>query len=270
MFLITHLLKFSVRHPRLIITIAGAITVFALFFIPRIQLRLDGRSLIPSGLPEFAEGDVAASRFELRDLVLIGVGNEESGVYTPETLRRIARLSDGLSRVDGVVAESVVSISTVPRLALVDKSVDTGPQFRPADRLSAEDIQQLRREVVKRGYNGGALVSADGKGAAIIAKVESAADRYRLLEDTRALIATESSGKDTIYLSGSALAQAVLGQATARDLARLIPAVIAVLGVMLVLSFRHAVPALLSLTEIGVSRNSSSASNDGSSGNIRA
>ena len=43
------------------------------------------------------------------------------------------------------------------------------------------------------------------------------------------------------------------GQATARDLARLIPAVIAVLGVMLFLSFRHPAPALLSLTEIGVS-----------------
>jgi len=56
-----------------------------------------------------------------------------------------------------------------------------------------------------------------------------------------------------VYLSGSALAQAVLGEATARDLARLIPAVIAVLGVMLFLSFRHAAPALLSLAEIGVS-----------------
>ena len=67
------------------------------------------------------------------------------------------------------------------------------------------------------------------------------------------LIASESSGKDSVYLSGSALAQAVLGEATARDLARLIPAVIAVLGVMLFLSFRHPVPALLSLMEIGVS-----------------
>ena len=253
MFLITRLLRFSVRHPRLVITFAGAITVVALLFIPRIQLRLDGRSLIPSNLPEFAEGDAAAARFELRDLVLIGVGNEESGIYTPETLRRIARLSDGLSRVEGVVAGSVVSIATVPRVSLVDNKVDTGPLFRSEDQLSAEDIQQLRREVVKRGYNGGALVSADGKGAAIIAKVEPNADRYRLLEETRALIASESAGKDTIYLSGSALAQAVLGQATARDLARLIPAVIAVLGVMLFLSFRHAVPALLSLFEIGVS-----------------
>ena len=253
MFLITHLLRFSVRHPRVVVAVAGAITVCALVFIPRIQLRLDGRSLIPSGLPEFAEGDQAALRFELRDLVLIGVGNEESGVYTPETLQRIARLSDGLSRVDGIVADSVVSISTVPRITIVDGKVDTSPLYRPEDQLNRETIIQLRREVGRRGYDIGTLVSRDAKGAAIIAKVEPGADRYRLLEATRSLIASESSGKDSIYLSGSALAQAVLGQATARDLARLIPAVVAVLGVMLFLSFRHAAPALLSLTEIGVS-----------------
>ena len=252
-FLITRLLRFSVRHPRLVVTLVGAITVCALVFITRIQLRLDGRSLIPAGLPQFAEGDEAASRFELRDLVLIGVGNEESGVYTPETLRRIARLSDGLSRVEGIVAGSVVSLSTVPRVTLVDGKVDTGPLFRPEDQLNTETIIQLRRDVGRRGYDTGLLVSRDGKGAAIIAKVEPGADRYRLLEATRALIASESSGKDSVYLSGSALAQAVLGQATASDLARLIPAVIAVLGVMLFLSFRHPVPALLSLTEIGVS-----------------
>ena len=253
MFLITRLLRFSVRHPRVVITFVAVVTVCALIFIPRIRLRLDGRSLIPSNLPEFAEGDQAATRFELRDLVLIGVGNEESGVYTLETLQRIARLSDGLSRVEGVVEGSVVSLSTVPRLSLVDGEVDTGPLFRPEDQLSTEDMQDLRREVANRGYNANVLVSSDGKGAAIIAKVEPGADRYRLLEDTRALIARESSGNDTVYLSGSALAQAVLGQATARDLARLIPAVIAVLGVMLFLSFRHVAPALLSLAEIGVS-----------------
>jgi len=252
-FLLTHLLRFSVRHPRLVVAIAGAVTVCALVFIPRIQLRLDGRSLIPSGLPQFAEGDQAASRFELRDLVLIGVGNEESGVYTPETLRRIARLSDGLARVEGVVPDSVVSLSTVPRIELVDGKVDTNPLFRPEDQLNTETIQQLRRDVGRRAYDTGLLVSRDGKGAAIIAKVQPGADRYRLLEETRSLIASESSGKDSVYLSGSALAQAVLGQATARDLARLIPAVIAVLGVMLFLSFRHATPALLSLMEIGVS-----------------
>ena len=171
MFLITHLLRFSVRHPRLVIALVCAVSVFALVFIPRIQLRLDGRSLIPSGLPQFAEGDQAAARFELRDLVLIGVGNEEKGVYTPETLRRIARLSDGLARVKGVQKDSVISISTVPRIELVDDKVDTEPLLRPEDQLNKETIQQLRRDVSRRGYNTGLLVSPDGKGAAIIAKV---------------------------------------------------------------------------------------------------
>lgn len=252
MFLITHLLRFSVRHPRLVVTLAGAITVCALVFMPRIQLRLDGRSLIPSNLPQFAEGDQAASRFELRDLVLIGVGNEK-GIYTPETLQRIARLSDGLSRVEGVVPDSVVSLSTVPRISLVDGKVDTSPLFRLGDQLNTETIQQLRRDVGRRAYDTGLLVSRDAKGAAIIAKVQPGADRFHLLEETRALIASESRGKDSVYLSGSALAQAVLGEATARDLARLIPAVIVVLGLMLFLSFRHPAPALLSLMEIGVS-----------------
>src|ERR1044072_5084355 len=188
-YLITRLLRFSIKHPRLVVTLAGAITVCALIFIPRIQLRLDGRSLIPSGLPQFAEGDQAASRFELRDLVLIGVGNEKSGIYTTETLQRIARLSDGLSRVEGVVPNSVVSLSTVPRLELVDGKVDTSPLYQPEDQLNTETIQQLRRDVGRRAYDIGLLVSRDEKGAAIIAKVEPGAERDRLLEEPRSLLA---------------------------------------------------------------------------------
>src|ERR1041384_4143642 len=103
-----------------------------------------------------------------------------SGVYTPETLRRIARLSVGLARVDGVVPDSVASISTVPRITLVDGQVDTSPLYRPEDQLNTATIQQLRRDVGRRGYDTGILISRDGKGAAIIAKVEPGADRYRL------------------------------------------------------------------------------------------
>ena len=53
----TRLLRFFVRHPHVVITVAGAINLCAFVFIPRIQLQLDGRSLIPSNLPQFAEGD---------------------------------------------------------------------------------------------------------------------------------------------------------------------------------------------------------------------
>ena len=66
------LLRSSVSRPRLVVALVGAVTLCALWFVPRIQLRLDGRSLAG-----------AAARVGLRDLVVIGVGNEGSGVYTP-------------------------------------------------------------------------------------------------------------------------------------------------------------------------------------------
>ena len=253
MFVFAHLLRFSVRRPRLVVALAGVATLCFLSLVPRIQLRLDGRSLIPASLPEFAEGDRAAARFALRDLVVIGVGDEGSGVYTSETLARMARLSEGLARVEGVVAGSVTSIATLQRVSLAGDKLDTRPLLPRGEEPSAEDILLLRREVARAGYNTGTLASADGKAAAVIAKVEPGADRYRLLAQARALVAAESGGSDEVYLSGSALAQAVLGETTARDLARLIPAVILVLGVVLFASFRHPLPALLSLTEIGVS-----------------
>ncbi len=251
--LTSRLIKSSVRHPRLVVALVCLMTCCAVIFVPKIRVRLDGRSLIPSGLPEFAEGDAAAARFGLRDLVVIGIGNEESGVFTPETVARLMRLSVGLAHVDGVLADSVLSLATMPRATTGDDTPDAPPLVQQESELSVDNVQLLRREAARAGYNNGTLVSADGKAAAIIAQVRPGADRYRLLEQTRALVAQESHGRDSVYLSGSALAQAALGEATARDLARLIPAVIVVLSLMLFLSFRHPAPALLSLTEIGVS-----------------
>ncbi|HEX8708630.1 MAG TPA: MMPL family transporter [Pyrinomonadaceae bacterium] len=248
-----HILKFSVRHPRLVLTLIGLVTCLFCFFIPRIQLRLDGRSLIPANMPDFIESDKAAARFGLRDYILIGVGNEEAGIYRPESLQRIVRLTDELAGVEGVVEGSVYSLSTVPRLSVASGQIDTHPLLRHGIEWDAEKIRALRREISTSGLDDGVLISVDGKAAMIMAQVETGADRYRVLERTRELIGRESTDGDAIYLSGTALAQAVLGQSSARDLARLIPVIIIVLSVMLFLAFRHPMPALLSLTEIGVS-----------------
>jgi hypothetical protein len=153
------------------------VTLCALWFVPQIQLRLDGRSLIPAGLPEFAEGDRAAARFGLRDHVVIGVGNEESGVYTPETLARVGRLSEGLSLVEGVVAGSVVSLTTLPRAAFADGKLETRPLLQRGVEPTAEEIPRLRREVVRAGRSTGTLVSADGRARGAATRSTSAGRR---------------------------------------------------------------------------------------------
>lgn len=247
------ILRFSVRYPWLILATVAVITLCSCFFIPRVRLQLDGRSLIPEGYEDLKPSDDASALFGLRDVVVVGVANEASGIYNPETLSRVARLSDNLSRTDGIIASSVKSLATLPRLFVEEGVIDTRPLLTPGITPSPETVRRISYETRRMGLDNDVLVSKDGRAAAIFAEAKPGADRYALLEEVRTFIAKEQSGEDKVYLSGTALAQAVLGISAARDLARLIPAVIIVLGGALMIGFRHPVPAIISLTEIGAS-----------------
>jgi len=249
----SRLIRFSVRHPVLVLAAVLTLTLCACVFIPRVRLQLDARSLVPSGDPVLAASDNASNIFGSRDLVVIGVVNEGAGIYSPGTLNRIARLSRSLSEMDGIVAQSVMSLSTISGQAMKDGKVVTYDLMAGSPDMDSSAAERLRADVERAGLANGILVGEDGRAAAIFAEVEPDADRYDILQKGRSLLAAESGGGDSLYLTGTALAQAVLGQSAARDLARLVPAVIVVVGFILLLAFRHPAPALFSLIEIGIS-----------------
>lgn len=247
------LLSFSVQHPRTVVGLLAAATLAACLFIPRVKLQLDAHSLIPVDNQGLVESDKAARMFGLRDVVVVGVANEAAGVYTPETLARLSRIGGGLSRVAGIDANSVVSVVTTPRLLIEGDHIDARQLLAAGTAPDEEAARLVRREAERLGLDDGLLVSPDGRAAAVYAEVRPDADRYEVLRQVRELAAKESGGSDAIHLSGTALAQAVLGHAAAADLLRLVPIVVVVLGVFLTASFRHPVPALISLAEIGCS-----------------
>jgi len=247
------LIRFSVHHPVLVLTAVALLTLVACLLMPGVRLQLDARSLIPAGDPALNASDNAARLFDLRDMVVIGIVNEDSGIYTPDTLQRIARLSKGLSEVNGIAADSVMSLASVSAQSMKDGHLTSYKLLASGRDLDATAIERLRADVERLGLANGVLVGKDGRATAIIAGVMPGANRYDLLQRVRLLLAAENSGKDTLYLTGTALAQAVLGQSAARDLARLIPAVIFVVGIVLMIAFKHPAPAIFSLAEIGIS-----------------
>lgn len=240
------------RRPWLVVGAVAVLTAAAACGIPGIRLRLDGRSLIPKDLPAQVESDRAAALFGLRDVVVVGVTSREQMIYNPGTLALIADLSDALGRVEGIVPESVASLATVPRFFIVGDVLDPRPLLGRERRPSAELAARLRRETEALGLDDGVLVSRDGRSTGIYAEVRPAADRYRVLAAARGLLA-RLHGPERVNLSGTALAQAVLGLAAAQDLIRLLPAVLLTILVVLTVLFRHPIPALVSLAEIGAS-----------------
>ncbi|MGH7822873.1 MAG: hypothetical protein ACREQ9_24205, partial [Candidatus Binatia bacterium] len=89
-------------------------------------------------------------------------------VYTTEVLRKLARLTAALEKIDGV--KSVVSLANAP-----DPFAETGevlrvakmPPFMEAVPTSAEGLAELRRKVAERPVFLKNLVAEDGKAAAI-------------------------------------------------------------------------------------------------------
>lgn len=253
------ILHIAVYYPKWILMLAFLLTVGAVCLIPKISLQLDGRSLIPRGDASLAESDRAAARFGLRDVVVVGVRTDRADIYTVDTLQRIERIGHSMTKLPGIAPDSITSIVSVPRLTVEGARVETGSLFRQLHGCGAQCdsvLERIRAEVQRQHLNDGILVSADGRTAAILGEVEPGADRELVLARIQALTATESgkSGFDgELFLAGSAMAQAILGQSAARDLGRLIPLVILVLTLVLALGFRHPAPALISLVEIGVS-----------------
>jgi uncharacterized protein len=247
------LLRLSVAYPRTVVAIAGALTLLAALHVTGVRLRLDGRSLIPERHAAIAASDQAADLFAARDVIVVGLTAPATGIYAPAALRLLAELSAEIAGVEGIVPGSVNSLATVPRLFIEDDTLDLQPLLDRGTPLDAALGARIRRETSALGLDDGVLAAADGRAAAIYAEVERDADRGAVRRRLLELAARHAGGPVAVHLSGTAMAQAVLGEAAARDLARLVPLVLAVIAAILVLAFRHWAPALVSLAEIGVS-----------------
>ena len=246
------LLRLSVRHPRTVVSLVAVLTAAAALAIPGVHVRLDGRSLIPQGHPAQAASQRAAELFGLRDVIVLGIESPQ-GIYNPRTLALVADLSGALAGIDGIVPGSVASLATLPRFFVEQDVIDPQPLLARDGQIDVRLADRLRGETRALGLDDGVLVAPDGRTTAIYAEVRDDADRYRVLKQVRSLVARSDHGPDRVRLSGTALAQAVLGLAAARDLTRLLPAVLLTIALVLAAVFRHPVPALVSLAEIGAS-----------------
>lgn len=247
------IIRFSVSHPLAVLVLTFLCTAGMCVLIPRVHLKLDARSLVPATDPSFTKSDKATELFKIRDVVMLGVVNEDSGIYDPKTLALIQRLTHKLSSVDGVVASSVTSVATIPGMSITDRQIELKPLISSRAAANPQDASRVRDRVESLHLNDGILVAQDGRAATIFGEIRPDANRFAVLDQVRNLAAEENQSGANVYLSGTALAQAVLGIASAHDLARLVPLVLIVLFIALTIAFKNPVPAILSLLEIGIS-----------------
>lgn len=186
------------RYPKLIIGLVLGVTIYLALQLPGLRWETDARVYLPKGHAAILYDEKVDELFGVKDAVIIGIVNDEHGVFNPNTLARIARITEKIATLPGVIADrpvDVASLSTATIFTGDDTSIGTillMPKV-PTDDVAAAHIKET--VFANSDLFIGNLVSADGKAAMIRARLkEGQANRYQTYWQIQGILAQEKGG----------------------------------------------------------------------------
>src|SRR3989339_746540 len=160
------IVRFSIRRPKLVIWAVVALSLLFGSQFPRAKTDTDPKHMLPATSPVRVNNDKVEERFELHaDWIVLGVINE-SGVLNRSTLSKIARITDEVMRVPGVIAYDVVSFTTADNVSAKGQDLYARPLMSTAPTTSVETAA-LRKSLYESPMFVDRLISKDGKATAI-------------------------------------------------------------------------------------------------------
>jgi predicted RND superfamily exporter protein len=253
--------RLALRRPVAMLAVWGLALAVALPGLARLELRTDGRSLVPPKAPAVLIDRQVRQTFGLRDPLLVLVEPADPrGVYNPATLHLLADLTAALRALPGVGPGHARSLATETGSRYDRISRDFLPLFAPFPE-TPERLAQLRKEILGLDLPVGLLVSADGSAATILVDVppaESLAsderfELWRQVDATARRFARPVDGvSHRIAVVGAPAAETLLGRYILDDLRLLVPAAMALVAILLYVALRSRAAAALGLAKVGV------------------
>ena len=218
---------------------------------PRLQVDASIERLLPANDGDRAVMDRVREQFGETDPILLAVGFET--VYTADSVARIDELGKRLRQIDGV--QQVVSIADVPN-PLTDGDDIEISSFAMQARTHPEQVPAFRAQVDANPLYRKSLVSEDGRVAAFAITLDGVDEsRFRAEHYAQRMrdLAAEVTGSERIWITGNAVIKAETVEAILRTLSFTIPAIFALVVVMLFFAYRSVRAVLLSTLAISLS-----------------
>lgn len=194
------------EFPRSVLLGVLIITVIAALMMTNLRWETDARVYFPPGHPAIQYDELVADTFHVKDSIIIAIHNED-GVFNPETITRIARLTDKVSELPGVLVQRRVDVASLASATAFIGTEDTLMnvpllETREPDEHDVAQMKDLVYEYPELFV--GNLVSADGKATMIRVKLKEGIEyRYQSYFQVRAMLMEELSGKPSEGWDGS-------------------------------------------------------------------
>ncbi len=245
------ILSVPVRFPRSVIAVIALLTVGFGTFAVHLRVNSSIETLLPQDDPERIYYEDVKKTFGSDEAGVIAVFADD--VFTPETLRKLARLSEELGSIEGV--REVVSLATVKGVETDEwGAVRVGRlmQDPPADTAAAE---ALRDKILANRFYSGNLVSEDATATGIVVLFENLDDQQFIERDIdgqiRAIV-DGFRGPESFSMTGIQTLKVNAARLMKEDLRTFLPISLVVVIVVLAWAFRTVRGVALPLTAVVV------------------
>ncbi|MES2937565.1 MAG: MMPL family transporter [Pseudomonadota bacterium] len=199
--------EWIVRHRAIVGVAIVLVTVFLATRLGSLQIDSNPSLWAPQKHAYVETTNVIEKVFGGRNLTVIGIVPRQGDIYQPEVLAKIKRIQDRVDQLPLAVRHNILSLAA--RKAKEIKGGADGMEVRPmleAVPRTPEEMQRLKAAVAAMPIYHNALVSPDGKAAAVIADFTqdaTAPNFIELLKGLHQVVDQERDGTVDIYLGGT-------------------------------------------------------------------
>ena len=258
--------RWILRFRFLVIGLVLACTGVAWLELRQLRFEGDAEAMIPPKDPVQTYHQLVEDRFGIRNLIIVGVLNDnpqENGVFNPRTLGLVKEFSEKIALLPGIKAirdedvASVASLDTITGTAdgmAVDPLMEHVPEGQTA-------LRELKRALFENSMFVNWIVSQDGSGLLIIAKMEPSegtregvARRAAIYRSLRDMIQAkrDAGAPEVMHITGRGAMEVTFEEDGRRDMQTFLPLIVVVVLGGLYLTYRSLRGVLLPLAVVVV------------------
>jgi predicted RND superfamily exporter protein len=237
---IMKLVEFSVNRPKTVLLFTLILTLLFASQFPRIKIDTDPENMLKANQPDRVYYNKIKNIFRIRDLLVVGI-TDQKGIFRPEALERVDRIISEILKIDGVVVQDVMSLTTS------NNPISEEPGYINIDRVMREvpkttqASQQIFEEISDNWSLLDRLASRDGKSTAIYIQIERKNMSRRIAVRIEEIINQELLPGQTYHFAGLPIAEDTFGYEMFIQMAVVAPLAFMFIMIIVYLMFRQTV-----------------------------
>lgn len=252
--LLFRLATLCLARPRATLLAGGMVTALLASGLPRLELRTDGRAIYPTGNPVVEQSERDAETFQDPSQVIVLVSARPGGPPVASTagLLFLQDIDRDLRALPVVRSRGVRSLASLKDPATRRGALPSVRDYLDEIPSDPAGLEALLARIRLHPLAEGLFLAADGSAAALYAPLAQDLPRSEAVDDLERWAERRTGAGFDIRLTGPVVAEVSLGRKVLRDLAWTIPAMLAVMAVLLFVCLRTRGAVLAVLAEVSV------------------